>query len=341
MQRRHTSARLRFFMPAAGLSVLMLMASAVWPVMAAEKGKDKKYTGFFIALDYALTQPNSLDQHFATHVDASTNPVLDERLVIDNDADSTFRASIGYRLGRGLGSLQVSYWSFENDDLEEGVLNGGVYPTIVGYTYGGGMYIYNASGVRFEATSKVKAETMDLDYTRTTPMSSTFSLKWIAGLRKATYEETQTFLGNDGVNDFLQDKTYNSDAVGLRVGVAGVFGITKHFGLEGSMAMSFLQANTDGVATATFPSGSIQTIRGKDDHVWGDIQDYDLRAYWNFGLIDYYVGYSDSIWSGLPSDPVPAGGCCSGSLAPGGRYRQTISFNSLHAGIVLRFGGRR
>src|SRR5262245_23474435 len=209
MQDRNARPGLLFRLCGLSIPVLALLSFAT-PVEAAEN----KNQGFFVDLDYALTQPNSLDQHFATHVDASTNPVLDERLVIDNDADSTFRAGIGYRLGRGLGSLQVSYWSFENDDLEEGVLNGGVYPTIVGYTYGGGMYIYNASGVRFEATSRVKAETFDLDYTRTTPMSSTFSLKWIAGLRKATYEETQGFLGNanNGVGDFLQEKQYKSDA---------------------------------------------------------------------------------------------------------------------------------
>ena len=106
---------------------------------------------------------------------------------------------------------------------------------------------------------------MDLDFTRATPMSSTFTLKWLAGLRAARYEETQSFLGNDGSLDYLQDKTFKTDGAGLRVGVAGVFGLTKHFGLEGSMAMSFLQARTEGLSTATFPTGSIQTISGKDD----------------------------------------------------------------------------
>lgn len=336
MQSRNTSVRLLLHLWAAGLPILTVFALAS-PAAAAEK----KYKGFFVALDYALTQPNSLDQHFATHVDASTNPILDERLVIDNGTAATSRGSVGYRLGRGLGTLQVTYWSFENDDAQEGVLNGGVYPTIVGYTYGGGMYIYNASGVSFKAASRVKAETYDLDYTRTTPMSSTFSLKWIAGLRAARYEETQSFSGNDGVSDYLQDKRFKTDAAGLRVGVAGVFGLSKHFGLEGSMAMSFLQARTEGLATATFPTGSIQSVRGQDDNVWGDIQDYDLRAIWTFRAFDYYLGYSDSIWSGLPTDPVPAGGCCSGSLAPGGRYRQTVSFNSLHGGVIIRFGGNK
>src|SRR5262245_17266684 len=34
-------------------------------------GADDGQKGWFIVLDYALTQPGSLDQHFATHVDAS------------------------------------------------------------------------------------------------------------------------------------------------------------------------------------------------------------------------------------------------------------------------------
>ncbi len=333
MQSRNMGARLLLHAWAVGLPVLTVLTLAP-PAHAAEN----TYKGFFLALDYALTQPNSLDQHFATHVDASANPVQDERLVIDNNADTTFRASVGYRLGRGLGSLQVSYWSFENDDRQEGVLNGGVYPTIVGYTYGGGMYIYNPSGVSYAVTSRVRAGTWDLDYNRAIPISSTFSLKWLAGLRAARYEESQSFSGNDGVSVFLQEKHLKSDAAGLRVGITGVFGMTKHFSLEGSMAMSFLQGRTEGLATATFPSGNVQMIHGQDDHIQGNMQDYDLRAVWSFSPLDYYLGYSDSVWNGLPADPVPAGGRCSGSLAPGRRDRQMISFNSVHAGVILRFG---
>src|SRR5262245_63300514 len=168
MQDRNARPGLLFRLCGLSIPVLALLSFAT-PVEAAEN----KNQGFFVDLDYALTQPNSLDQHFATHVDASSNPVRDERLVIDNDAQSTIRGTVGYRFGRSRGSLQVSYWSFENDDRQEGVPNGGVYPTIMGYTYGGGMYIYNPAGVSYGATSTVKARSYDLDYVRSIPIGST------------------------------------------------------------------------------------------------------------------------------------------------------------------------
>jgi hypothetical protein len=334
MEDRDGRAGFLFRLCALCVPALALLSFAS-PVEAAEN----KYQGFFVDLDYAVTQPNSLDQHFATHVDASSNPVRDERLVIDNDAQATIRGTVGYRLGKGRGNLQVSYWSFENDDRQEGVLNGGVYPTIMGYTYGGGMYIYNPAGVTYGATSTVKARSWDLDYVRSIPIGSTFALRWLAGLRAVRYEETQSFSGSDGANTYLQEKTFTSEGIGMRVGVAGVFGITRHFNLEGSMDVSFLQADTDGLATATFPSGAIQTFHGEDDHLRGNLQDFGLRAVWRFRFFDYYLGFSNYDWTGLPADPVPAGGCCSGSLYPASRGREAVSFNALHTGILVRFGG--
>src|SRR5262245_15350452 len=253
---------------------------------------DNKYKGFFLNLDFALTQPGGLDQHFATHVDSSSNPVQNERLVIDNDANSSYRGAVGYRLGRGLGSLQLSYWKYEGEDSQSDTLNGGVYPTIVGYTYGGGMYIYNPAGVTYTASSKVDASTWDFDYVRPIPISSGFTIKWIAGLRYAKYKENQSFLGNDGVSNFVQTKDFKSDAAGMRVGVAGLFDLSKHFAIEAGMAFSFMQATSEGLGTAIFPSGTIQMIKGSDDHVRGDIQDLDVRAVWRYKPVDYYIGYS-------------------------------------------------
>src|SRR5262245_44543612 len=334
MQDRNARPGLLFRLCGLSIPVLALLSFAT-PVEAAEN----KNQGFFVDLDYALTQPNSLDQHFATHVDASSNPVRDERLVMDSDAHPTIRGTFGYRLGPGRGNLQVSYWSFENDDRQDGVLNGGVYPTIMGYPYGGGMYIYNPAGVTYGATSTVKARAWDLDYIRQKPMSSTFSLKWLAGLCAARYQEALAFSGNDGTNTFLQEKRFTSEGIGMRVGVAGVFNLTPRFSLEGGMAFSFLQADTEGLATATFPSGAIQTFHSEDDHLRGNLQEYGLRAVWNSGPVDYFLGFSDYAWTGLPTDPVPAGGCCSGSLFPSSRGRESVSFDALHAGVLVRFGG--
>jgi hypothetical protein len=299
---------------------------------------DKDVSGWFLALDSALTQPSSLDQHFATHVDASANPIVTERLVIDNQSDVTLGASLGYRFAGGMGSLRVSYWSFENDDSKTGVLNGGLYPTIVGYTYGGGMYIYNAAGVTYSAASSVKASTVDLDYIRPIPLSSKFSVRFLAGLRFARYDEDQTFTGNDGVSDFFQGKQLSSKAGGPRAGIEAVFGLSRHFALESGLAVSFLNANTEGEGTAIFPTGTVQSLHGEDDHVRGTIWDYELKGVWRFHPLDYFLGIAGSDWEGLVADPLPAGGCCSGSLAPDARGRQTVTFTSVRAGFIWRFG---
>ena len=320
----------------AGTAALAALAFAT-PASAA----DKDLKGWFLALDSALTQPSSLDQHFATHVDASANPIVTERLVIDNHSDITFGASLGYRFAGGMGSLRVSYWSFENDDSQAGSLNGGVYPTIVGYTYGGAMYIFNPAGVTYSAGSSVKASTADFDYIRPIPISSKFSVRFLAGLRVARYEEDQAFTGNDGVSDFFQGKQLSSKAGGPRVGASAVFGLSRHFGLESGLAVSFLTANIDGQGVAIFPTGTIQSLHGEDDHVRGTIWDYDLRGVWRFHPIDYFLGIAGSDWEGLVADPLPAGSCCSGSLAPDARGRQTVTFTSVRAGFIWRFGGNK
>lgn len=325
----------RFLVSLIGSAILTSLTS----VTPAHAGEDLK--GWLLSLDFALTQPSNLDQHFATHVDASANPVETERLVIDNTTATSFRAGLGYRLGKAQGSLQVHYWSFETEDEQGGTLKGGVYPTIVGYTYGGGMYIYNAAGVTYSTASSVKADTLDFDYLRPVAMSSKFSVRFLVGLRVAQFEETQTFAGNDGVNEFLQGKLIESEGAGFRVGAAAVFGLTTHFSLEGGVAVSYLLARTEGMGTATFPSGIVHMIHGEDDHLRGTIWDYDLRAVWRFRDVDPYIGFTSSDWEGLPADPIPAGGCCTGGLASDSRGRQTVTFTSVHAGLIWRFGGRK
>ena len=304
-------------------------------------GADDGLKGWMITLDYALTQPGGLDQHFATHVDASSNPIVTERMIIENDPAAAGRASVGYRFGGPLGSLRLSYWSFENDDQQAGTLIGGVYPTITGYTYGGGMYIFSATGVTYTASSRVKAGTLDLDYLRSVPISSKFAAKFLAGMRFARYEEDEEFTGNDGVSDYFQGKHLESNGGGFRIGSGAEFGLSRHFSLEAELAVAFLLARSEGLGTAIFPSGVVHHISGEDDHVRGTIWDYDVKGVWKFRNFDYFLGFSGADWEGLTGDPVPAGGCCSGSLAPDHTSRQTVTFTSIHAGLLWRIGRRR
>lgn len=306
------------------------------PIFAAEDD----YKGWFAALDLATTQPNSLDQHFANHQDPSTTPVFNERLAIDNGTDFTFQATIGYGFGKGLGSLRASYWSFDNEDTMSETRNGYVLPSIFGYGYSGAMYIYNPAGVPFTATSKVKASTVDLDYVRPLASGEKTSLSWLAGLRVASYEEDRGFLGTDGVNDYAQAKHFESSAAGLRVGAQATFGFTKHFSLESSLVLSFLQGDTEGNSSQLFvASGAEDTNEAKDDHITGEIRDFDVRAVWSYGALDYYLGYSMSSWNGLVTDPVPTIDTF-GSGSTSDRGRDNISFNSLHGGVIWRFGKR-
>jgi len=90
--------------PAVGVITVLATLAIATPATAA--GND--YKGWFAALDLATTQPNSLDQHFANHVDTTVTPSPVERLVMDNDSDFTYRASVGYSWGKSRSSALLS-----------------------------------------------------------------------------------------------------------------------------------------------------------------------------------------------------------------------------------------
>ncbi|HZC67760.1 MAG TPA: Lpg1974 family pore-forming outer membrane protein [Nitrospirales bacterium] len=320
------------------LSAVAILAMAAFsaPAMAG----DPDFKGWYGNLDLALTQPNSLDQHFANHVDFSGSQTTDERLVIDNDDDLTWRLDVGYSWGKK-GRLQVSYWQFDNDDSQEDSLNGGVYPTIFGYGTNGGMYIYNSAGVDFEASSSVKATTWDVDYIRPMSAGDKFHVDWLAGLRVADYEETQDFAGTDGTYDYLQGKHIDASSWGFRFGATAVFDFTKMFSMEAGAAFSFLQGETDGDSFQKFVGSSTETNEASDNHIRGQINDYNIKAVWDVGPVDVYAGYSMSDWSGIVTDPVP--GNEGGHFAAGpirSRGRDNISFNSWDVGVRWQFGGK-
>ena len=215
------------------------------------------YKGWFLALDLASTQPGGLDQQYATYVDQSGGPTngFGTRMVIENDADLSYGASIGYAWG-ALGGLAVSYWGFDNEDeVVDSVTGSLVYPTVFGmyaFNYGQSFSLGNAGyfPVDLTATGKVQASTIDIDYFRPMQAGEKLTITWVAGLRSATFEEDRTFDGADtsGVY-YIETKHIESDGFGVKLGATAMFGFTDHFGLQGSMAFSFLQATIDAVAT--------------------------------------------------------------------------------------------
>lgn len=302
---------------------------------------DADFKGFYVGLDLGLTQPTSLDQHYANHVNLATTM---ERLTIDNDSDLTAKITFGYGFGE-MGKLQISWWGFDNEDEVEQNLVGGVYPTIFGYGYNsGGMYIYNGTtGVAVKAKGKVQADTIDIDYIRSFEPGKKVTIGWLAGLRVASYEEDQTFEGADGYGYYYtQGKHFESDALGLKLGAKVKWGFTEHFGMAGSATWSFLMADTEGDSFQTFATSGPpdDSATAKDDNIRGEIRDYDLKAVWTYGSLDFWVGYAMSNWDGMVVDPLPANEGGHFAIGPTDeRHRDSIAFNSLHAGVAFKFGG--
>lgn len=316
---------------------LLTLSFGLTPALAA----DADFKGFYVGLDLGLTQPTSLDQHYANHVVFGI-PNEMERLVLDNDSDLTFKITFGYGFGE-MGKLQVSWWGFDNEDETSGNLLGGLYPTVFGYGPSGGMYLYDdVVGVDFSATGKVQASTIDIDYVRSFEPGKKVTIGWLAGLRVASYEEDQTFEGSDAYGDYEQGKHFESDGLGLKLGAKVMWGFTEHFGLAGSATWSFLMADTEGNSFQSFVAGGPpdDIYTAKDDNIRGEIRDYDLKAVWSYGALDFWVGYAMSTWDGLVADPLPANEGGHFAIGPvDQRGRDSISFNSLHAGVAFKFGG--
>jgi len=316
----------------AAVAALALIASGS-PALAA--GTD--YQGWFVALDAAMTQPTGLDQSAAVLVDPITFQTT--RVVIDNDADLSFAIKAGYSWGE-LGGLEVSYWSFDNDDETSttDAVNY-VYPSVFGYGNYVGSYGLYAPPVTYSTSSGVKANVIDVDYFRAMDIGERFTVKWLAGLRTASFEEDLGFNGSDTSGAYyIESKHIESDAFGIKVGAVPSFGFTDRFALQGKMAFSFLQGDTEAVKTITSGIAGSDRVSADADNVRGEIRDYDLRAVWMWENLDVYLGYGGQTWDGLVSDPLGSGSCCSVSTY-NTSTRDSIGFDSLHAGIVFRFGG--
>jgi len=334
MRRRLIPARTAML----GVALAMTMAAAAAAPAAAA---DPSYQGWFIALDAAMTQPTGLDQHYATAFDPATG--FQELLILDNDAGFSGRAGIGYKWGE-LGGLALSYWSFDNDDDTSAVENARyIYPTVFGgYAYNnGGSYGLGYAyyfPVNYRVTSSVKASAIDLEYSRPMEAGERVTIHWIAGLRSVTFEEDLGFSGDDAYGIYyIQTKHIESDAYGIKVGALFDFGLSRHFSLQGLLAFSFLQGNTDAVTTQT-ALGGFDSLSVSNDNIRGEIRDYDLRAVWSWKSVDAYFGYGGSTWDGLVADPT--GEMVNFPVTKSdGNDRTSVGFNSVHAGVVFRFGG--
>ena len=325
---------------AAVVLAVLAMAMAAVPVRAAG---DEDYKGWFLTLDAALTQPTGLVQQDIEGSAAAydwfwwTAGTSTDRFSFDTDSDFTGTLRFGYGFGNGLGRLQVSYWGFDDTISGSGDYSFSTYS----YSYYSGYYYYNYGEGTGRAENKVQAATLDLDYLRSYAVGKKTTVTWLAGIRSATYEETRDFVGTgESYYRFAymleQHKHFETDALGLRLGAAVKFGFTDHFSLEGSSTFSFLQGSTEGnssVVYTDFFAGQEDLRSAKDDNVRGEMREFDLKACWSYGMMDYFVGYRMETWDGLVVDPLLAM-----PLDYSPQSRDAISFNSLHAGVTFKFG---
>jgi len=347
MEKRSHSRIFRALLPGA-CTIILTLAWAATPASAASDD----FKGWLLALDVALTQPEGLDSHIATVSNGTGFPPTTERVVMNNDSDVTWGASLGYNFGLDLGQVQVSYWSFDNDDSENFSKAGFVSPALFGYGFYGYMLLCNTSlggcdptlPVTFTGGTGVKASTWDLDYSRTMEIASKFSFKWLGGLRTASFEEQQSFSGSDGYYTYKQARSWSADALGIRVGAAGIFNFSPHFGLQAGVSWSQMMADTDGQSSQTFVDGGFscgappctEIEVGKDNNLHGSILDLELKGVWSAGPVDISLGFTSSTWDGFVKTPVPASGFLFTSESG---TDNSIGFSSFEVGLLWRIGG--
>ena len=346
MSQSLSSRIFRALLPGACFIVLAL-ASAATPASAASND----FKGWLLALDVALTQPEGIDSHIATVSNGSASPPTTERIVMDIDSDVTWGASLGYSFGLDLGQVQVSYWSFDDDNTENFNKAGITAPALFGYGFYGYMLLCNTSGggcdptlpLTFSGSTGVKASTWDLDYSRTMEIASKFSLQWLGGLRTASFEEQQSFEGFDGYYTYQQARSWDADAFGIRVGAAGIFNFSQHFGMQAGVSWSQMMADTDGQSSQTFVDGGLfcgappctEINVGKDNNLHGSILDLELKGVWSAGPVDISMGFTSSTWQGFVKNPVPSNGFLFTSESG---TDDSIGFTSVEVGLIWRIG---
>src|SRR5262249_9614490 len=151
--------------------------------------------------------------------------------------------------------------------------------------------------VAFTGKTGVKAHTVDLDYSRAVEVTDRFGFQWLAGLGTASYEEQQSFSGFDGTYTYQQARSWSSAAFRNRVGAAGMFGFSPHFGMQAAASWSEMMANTDGKSSQTFVDGGTscgappctEIATGKDDNLHGSILDLSLKGVWTAGPVDISI----------------------------------------------------
>lgn len=325
---------------AGGIALALLAALAATGTAAAQATTPPR--AWFVALDLAFAEPGSADQHYADQIDLSGSAPRGTRHVLDNEADLAPRLTVGYDFGPALGSLRVSYWSFDNEDSESKSLPGIVEPALFGYGYYGSAYLYDAQSVPVEASATIEASVVDVSYTRMMEAGRKLMLGWVVGMRTASFKENREFYGRDDLVIVEQSKSIDNSAYGFKFGANAQYKFGSRFRLEGGLALSLMQGDSEGTAEQTMRDADpntpaigllSETRDAEQDSISGQILDLDAKGVWTMGAFEVWVGYGASSWNGLVADPNPS--------PPEGDDRDSLSFTGWRLGAKWRFGGSK
>jgi hypothetical protein len=294
--------------------VLVIAALAA---MGSARAADKE-DGFFLFLDAAYATPQNTDEVLAVNQDFGGTTQTESTIRTDFGSNFAGRLGFGYQWKTG-DSISIQYWKFDIDERTQangpaiGYMNFAIGPESL--SNGGYVGGYGYPGA-LDIKSKVKAETLDVLWSREHDLSAGFSLKWSLGLRYAKFEENESgtyYLYNAtdtyysfGVNKHNKGEMYGFDA-GLRV--TRDFG--KSFSVTSGLGFSFLDGKVESTSGLTPQAdfagefGIPSTLASDSDSGRsGVIRDFDIGVYWRLmkDHIRVGLGWEQSSWDGVPYD---------------------------------------
>ena len=334
-------------------------------LLAAPAGAASYYdddSGFFIFLDAALTTPGNTDQVVGYALDLAAPVQTTTPLAVDWDSSVAGTFGFGYRWGEN--SVSVSYWQFDDDQTltadgpAGGFINWAIGPATYYYFAGSGyyaLYTFGAPG-RVDFNAELKASLIDVTWDHQFEVSDYLDLQWSLGLRYASFEENldgtydvcastgcdypYSVYYTPGDTTFDVHKSNESDMLGIKVGIEGVYFVTDTFAISSGLAYSALQGDVESRSGLT-PTGVFNGLDppslfvAEDDDRSGDIIDLDLTLSWY--LVDnrlrLYLGYYQSRWDGIAADLARN---TPGILLPN-KDRDYVTFTGFKLGVQFNF----
>jgi hypothetical protein len=328
------------------------LAIAACAAIGTAQAADKQ-DGFFIFLDAAYATPQNTDEVLAVTQDFGGPTQTESTIRTDFGSDFAGRLGFGYQW-KGGQSLSIQYWKADIDQRTQadgsatGYMNFAIGPA----TYYAGYYGYGYVGQfgspgALDITSKVKAETVDVIWSRDHDLTENFSLKWSLGLRYAKFEENLSgtyYLYTSGYPDYAfgVNKHNKGEMYGFDAGLRVTRDFGKSFSVTSGLAFSFLQGKVESSSGLSIPAGSFfdglaspTQASDSDNGRSGLIRDFDVGCYWRLAKdhIRLGIGWEQSSWDGVPYDLLRNNVTSYVNVAT----RNNVTFSSWKVGFKYQF----